>query len=355
MADTTNISNTTDNTNTTNSTINPSTTNPDITSRDQITQDTLSDTNLLKTLRSNGIYQNTDMDYNDSFYRIPRNDPFNLVDGGKEYIFFTKPDLNLFSGTTLTDEAKNIPFFRGLINLGYGPFLLKNLTHYEGCPFIKILSNRKVSNVDIPDIQIEIMQTAQNMYGTKLSYPKTSMKSDDESSFTVEFEDTRWMEIYILFKTWDQYDHYKWMGQISPLMKYRLNKILHDQIAVYKFIVDSDGETILHYSKGYGIFPTMIGRSAFSDFPDRAPFKMSVTFHRTFIKDLEPEILSEFNHSVINWIGSDYANHDIPIWDNDIGKISGENINYFYIKYVSSGAKYGRYLLKCGNPNITNN
>ena len=50
---------------------------------------------LAKTMRANGIYAKSDMDYNNSFYRMKRIDPYYMVEGATEMLFFVKPDLNI--------------------------------------------------------------------------------------------------------------------------------------------------------------------------------------------------------------------------------------------------------------------
>ena len=51
------------------------------------------ESDMRKTMRANGIYEPDDLKYWSTFYRLPRLDPFNHVQGAREYVFFTKPDL----------------------------------------------------------------------------------------------------------------------------------------------------------------------------------------------------------------------------------------------------------------------
>ena len=100
------------------------------------------------------------MDYNSTFYRFPRNDPYNYVDGAREYIFITKVDLPLLDGfeTNLVAPRilEEIPYFKMLWESeGYRTSVFANLCKMmkgqpnSYSPFINILSNRKWSKIFI--------------------------------------------------------------------------------------------------------------------------------------------------------------------------------------------------------------
>lgn len=376
------------------------------------------DSLLRRTLNANGIFRPADMKYNESFYRFPRNDPYNYVDGAREYLFFTKPDLPLVMNSEasdpsgfLTEPAKTVPYFMDLAeSAGYRKSVFCNLSYsgtkrHDGCPFIRILSNRKTSNMDIPDIQVEELETAVNMYGTKILYPKSSQTNDEGIDFTVEFEDTRFLEIYHLFKVWDVYRSLKWYGLISPasflkefganksqrvadgLLKksaqqavgvigaldlirqsfmdpdqsygdverdyvgYIFHKVLHDHIRVFKFLIDNDGETILYAASAIGCYPKTIQRSSFSEIPDRGPLKISVGFKVSgWFDDTLTNIVKDFNAIVSSWkpINECIENY-YPIYDPEIGYVSQELVDVPFItrKMVPWGegrSEFSRYI-----------
>ena len=301
------------------------------------------DTSLLrKTMRSAGIYSPLDMRYWTTFYRIPRLDPYNIVEGVTEYDFFTKPDINILNAGNLSDDCQKIPYFNYLWNCGYRDTVLENLDYSnsdKSCPFVRILSNRRTSNIDIPDISVDDYETAQNMYGTKVYYPKSSLQSDENSEFTVEFEDTRFLDIYNYFKAWDYFRRLKWLGLVSPSEKNIFNKILSDHISVYKFLIDNDGETIIHYSKWTGVYPKSISRSAFSEIQSSGPLKITVGFKSSgWFEDMSPNILTDFNALIVGWLtsGAIDGTQEMPIWDDEIGAVSGENVDYPYIDMPAS-------------------
>lgn len=355
------------------------------------------DSALRRTLNANGIFRQADMKYNESFYRFPRNDPYNYVDGAREYLFFTKPDLPLVMDSTatdpsgfLTEPAKLIPYFVDLAkSAGYRKSVFSNLSYsgtkrHDGCPFMRILSNRKTSNMDIPDIQVEELETAVNMYGTKIIYPKSSQSNDEGIDFTVEFEDTRFLEIYHLFKVWDYYRSLKWYGLISPAsflkefganksqkasdslleqaaqhasgaidqvrqslmdpaqsygsverdyVGYIFHKVLHDHIRVFKFLIDNDGESVLYAASAIGCYPKTIQRSSFSEIPDRGPLKITVGFKVSgWFDDVLTNVVRDFNTIVGSWKSLDECLENYhPIYDPEIGYVSQELVDVPFI------------------------
>ena len=343
-------------------------------------------------LRSNGFYRPQDMKYNTMFYRFRRIDPYYMVEGGTEYLFFTKPSLQLVdTGGELikytaddtsitgrfTDGAPAGPdsssYFSMLMANGYYNTIM-DLSYQadrvgpeknDMCPFVRLLSNRKTSNMDIPDITVGEISTAQNLYGSKIYYPTSSMKSDEDLEFSIEFEDTQFLEVYHFFKAYDKYRQMKYLGMIQPDITTTLNKILHDHMSIYKFIVDTDGETILYFAKATGVYPKTISRSAFSEFPEKGQLKITVTFKLSgWFEDMEPAILMDFNALVSRWIcnGSsnilDKKDAYFDIWDDSISGINGDNVSYFYVDYVTSeqvkkgqydlNKEYGRFYLVAG-------
>lgn len=321
---------------------------------------------LAKQIRSAGIYQPSDMKYNTMFYRTRRIDPHYRIEGATEYLFFTKPDLNLLDSSgslysylfednniygLTTDQIRagtqNSSYFVDLYRNGYSQTFLDlsysattcNGLASDGCPFVRILSNRKTSNMDIPDISVQELETAQNMYGTRIYYPLSSAKSDEDLEFSIEFEDTQFLEVYHFFKAYDVYRQLKWLGMVSPKKEYIDQKILHDHMSIYKFLVDIDGETILYYAKATGVYPKSISRSAFSEFQEKGQLKITVTFKLSgWFEDMEPLILYDFNQLVSRWkTGSDDSRaiynsaKEHSLWDPNIQAIDNDNVEFFYI------------------------
>lgn len=317
------------------------------------------DSELRRTLRANGFFMPDDMKMNDAFYRYPRADPYNYVDGAREYLFFTKPDLPLLDTSgNLIYPANQVAYFADLFqSTGYRKSVFGNLCQSYGyghnCPFMRILSNRKASNMDIPDIQVEELETAVNMFGTKILYPKSSLASDEGVDFSIDFEDTRFTEVYHLWKVYDVYRQLKWEGLLGPSIQagradvkdaaydnryanFTYYKLLYDHFSVFKFLVAMDGETILYMAKATGVYARSIARSTFSEIPDRGPLKITIGFKVSgWLEDSTPDIVRDFNMLIQRWIGKDPVKDSsvkvAPIYDSEIDYVSQELVKAPFI------------------------
>lgn len=313
------------------------------------------DTDLLKVLRSNGIYRRSDMELFTAFHRFPRLDPYNMVTTTREYLFFVKPDLNIFKASgSLSDCISNIAFFSDLQSRGYQRVLEQlQFSINSAYPFMNLLSNRKTSNIDLPNVSADTSETNANMYGTKLNYRKGSESSDENVEFSVEFEDTKFLEVYTLFKAYDEYEKRKWYGEVAPPDdNYVLYKVMHDKMSAFRFVVSEDGETILHWTQFWGILPTSVPRDALSDIPQEGHLKFTVNFKADFVADMDPVSLTDFNHLAK---AIPCTNGYIPIWDADNNMVSGENVKKPYVEWPNSGngsSTYGMYKLRWGGDNV---
>lgn len=225
---------------------------------------------FLKLLNSAGIYDRRQIEWYDKFNRFGCLDPYNNVTATREYIFFTKPDLHIFDNSTATainPELSNNPLFTDAMERYYD--VLKQL-QYSANPskhaFVNLLSNSVKSTLDLPGLNVNEVQTGENIYGTFMTYRRSSITADEQHEFSLEFEDTKYTEVYMWFRLYDEYCKLKDLGMVTPPdTKYILNKILHDQMSVFKFIVGDDGETLIYWAKLWGVFPKGVPREAFSD------------------------------------------------------------------------------------------
>ena len=220
----------------------------------------------------------------------------------REYLFFTKPNLNIMAQTdsgiatsSLHDSLSGIAFWRDLYKTRMD--IIKNLE--DSCnttdPFNHLLQNMVMSNLDIPSLSSDSIETPANMFGVNYSYRGSSEASDDNPEFSLEFRDTKYLDIYYYFKAYEEYETLKHHGVIGPAKTYPINKIIHDQFSIYKFIVDEDGETILYFGKMYGVMPTSLPRDVFSNPNFDSGLSYSVGFKAAFYEDMRPDIIGDFN------------------------------------------------------------
>lgn len=252
---------------------------------------------------SKGIYSRYDIDrYKfDKFARWGFLDPYHYLSSTTEYLFFTRPDLHIMEGKNLNPELKNEAFFIELYERY--PYVINWLQYSynnDPMPFIPILTTMVNSNLDLPDISSTNIDTPTNIFGTNYEYRGSGEASDDNYQFSLEFKDSKYLEVYMFFKAYEEYERLKSRGRVSPpdRQKYTIGKRLHDQIGIYKFLVGEDGENITFYAYACGVIPNSVPRSAFSNNAFDNGITFSVDFKAAFILDTDPRILRNFNYLV---------------------------------------------------------
>lgn len=259
--------------------------------------------NAKNILASNGFFDMASARWYDKFNRFGWVDPFDTDQVSREYLFFTKPNLNMYKGNdhsnaTLITSLQNYPIFvdadsrhrNALMQLQYS--VKDGLDRYN--PFMYLLSNAVTSKLDLPGISAEAQTSTANIMGIDISYRGHSLKSDCGYDFTLSFTDTAYLEIYTMVKIYDEYMRLLKTGEIAQRPEDIIARVIPEQFSIYKFLIGSDGETILFYAKLTGCYFTDVPRSDFGD-PGNDGFKYSVSFHAQFVEDNNPLILSEFN------------------------------------------------------------
>lgn len=289
-------------------------------------------------MRRNMVLNSTDEDWLNRFTRFGYIDPYNSMGGNKEYIFITKPDLHLFDGDSLSSELKDNSYFNECFRRYR--HIMKQLQYSKdkSKPYLALLTNQIASSIDLPDIVGLESDSNENIYGDKITYRHGSESGDVGHEFSIEFYDTKFLEVYNLFKMWDMYENLKTKGKVTPPSRsYIENMELHDQVSIYKFIVADDMETILFYSKLYGVYPKGVPRSQFGSL-ENGPLKLNVDFKSAFVLDNDPTIIDDFNR--VRLMGTNYSNvtkiKTANIWDKEYQKVDTRFVGKPFAIYDSS-------------------
>lgn len=307
--------------------------------------------NLNNTLAGNRIFPRDKMDYYNKFSRYGCINPYETEQVCREYLFFTKPDLNLFGdgmgintfdyNTDLQPYLAGIPFFseaneRNKDAIRQLQYSIRD-SYGDNNPFMYYLSNSVTSKLDLPSITSESRESTSNIMGTAIQYRGHSYKSDNGYDFTLSFTDTAYLDIYTILKVYDEYMRLLKTGEIRPIRKYILSRIISEQFSIYKFLIGEDGETILYYAKLTGCYFTDVPRSDMSD-PGNDGFKYSVSFHAQFVEDSNPMILEEFNRISPGGSRTDFAN----TYDFDNNVVDNTWVRWPRIIKVDKGIGSGR-------------
>ena len=269
---------------------------------------------LKSAYHSSNIY--SDLEIRDRLYkesfRFGLRDTFGVQGTGREYLFFTKPDLHIFqinesldSGGSIAPNAITNNLTPGLSGSAFWEDLAasrKNttllslqLSRDPSDPFNHLLQNMVKSTMDVPGLSSDAIETPTNMYGVGYSYRGSSEGADDNPTFSLEFKDTKYLDVYTYFKAYEEYETIKHHGLVRPPLYYITNKIIHDQFSVYKFIVADDMETIIYFGKMYGVMPMSLPRDVFSNPTFDDGISYTIEFKAAFYEDMKPEILADFN------------------------------------------------------------
>lgn len=228
------------------------------------------------------------------------------------HVFFVRPDCNIYaegsngglSSPALSDDLKNLSEY--YYALKHCPEMLRELTQSKAGynhQFALYLSN-KAKSFQTADEYIDTDAYGQALTGHKVAYGKSNIKSKTEGSFQIKYVDDRDLHIYHLHKLWSDYVSHVYRGKVMPNVNYIKNRILDYATCVYYILTAEDGETIIFWSKYYGVFPVTMPSSSFAyDSETRlANPEYSVEYRFSWKEDFNPLSLIEFNtHSPTMW------------------------------------------------------
>ena len=332
-------------------------------------------TDINKVRRSNLLYNRKEFAWYEKFNRFGCLDPYNRLQTTREYTFFSKPDLHLFDVYTnnLQPAFANDPFFIDMVNRY--PYVCHQLqsssrsgiTSIDTSPFMTILTNGLTNTLDVDNISAGEMDNASNMWGTSISYRKDGWSSDENFDFSLEFEDTKFAEIYHMAKIYEEYHRSFVDGDIYPpnidgvkelsnganFNRYMKYKELHDTFALWRFVVDEDLESIIYWAYVCGAYFNNVPREAFNDISNSTGLKMTLDFKSFCVEDNNPMSLIHFNKLINDSYYGGFAptsivDNIIPIYDESIDGIDGSWATHPYIIrvkadsswYASKGMKY---------------
>ena len=261
----------------------------------------------------------------ENYFRFKYPNPGNSLTKGFAHVFFTRPDLNVLdyhgNGTFSIPKAceydTSIYYaFRNNKNL------LRELVADNGMDhdFMFLLSNA-ASSFSLLDEKIKTDEWAATWTGHKVTYGKHSNDTKSASTFSIEYVDDRNLNIYHLHKLWIDYIDKVYRGAIIPrgltkqangtwapahgispkgnggAFSYTADKVLDYACSVYYILTAEDGESIIFWSKYYGVFPTVAPSEPFgwtSGDMIKAP-KLTIEYAYSFKQDYDPFNLAEFN------------------------------------------------------------
>lgn len=260
-----------------------------------------------------------------------------FLTGTREYLFFSKPDLHLMNyDGSIYDQLLTNPFlceaykhyrysfyslqqYYGGSNeisgdSSVGPVSKDSATAFDiNCKYIPLLTNMATSTLDLGDITAGEVENNRNLYGITTTYREGSLSSDLGFDFSIEFKDTKYLDVYMMFKIFDEYERHKYFSDIEPNRpEYVINRIYPEALSIWKLIVD-DTDRVIYWAKATACVPMNVPRGAVSNI-EGVP-KFTINWKAQFISDMNPIQLAELNNLTMismNVNGLDGADIALP-------------------------------------------
>lgn len=276
-------------------------------------------------------------------YKMPT--PNDALQKGFAHVFFVRPSCNILDSNynMMSGLSRNETF--SYANQS-AKWLLKELVASNGQPHdFMMLPSNYVAGFSLSDEYINTDSYGKTYTGYKIAYGKSSIESKTAGTLSITFNDDRDLHIYQLHRLWVEYINGVYRGEISPLSSNIKNKILDYVGACYYILTAEDGETIIFWSKYYGIFPTQIPSSQYSWGAGNivsAP-QLEMQYNFSFKEDYNPYSILEFNYnSRCDVNGTSY----VPIYDNKLGHAGSTWVGEPFIELQTSNSGDHPYVLK---------
>lgn len=258
---------------------------------------------------------------------------------GFPHVFFVKPSCNIFdsaSASKLRPELESHDLFSYTWN--NSPTVVKELSKVNGSKhdFMLTLSNA-VASFSLNEEFINSETYGKTYTGYKIAYGKHSVESKTAGEFQVTFNDDKNLNIYQLHRLWVEYISGVYRGEISPTSETIINKILDYTGACYYILTAEDGETVIFWSKYYGVFPTNIPSTQYSWGTGNLIHntQLDINFRYSFKEDFNPYSIVEFNHN--SRVGT-YSPSYIPIYDPLLNHVGATWVGAPFIELVKNSS-----------------
>lgn len=167
------------------------------------------------------------------------------VNFGKQYIFFSRPDLNIFvdnKGTVNPDIVNNCPdlYMKIMKNVGIARSLqssIDGMSAKVGGGLLYLLSNM-CNTCNVPDIELSTVKAAANSKGQYFSYGGDFFESMNEQSIDIDFLDNRDRDVATLIQIWTEYIEGVKNGSITKRNVYIANNVIDYAVNIFIFTLD---------------------------------------------------------------------------------------------------------------------
>lgn len=313
-------------------------------------------------IHSLGLYEATTSEYlrmtSRSYNRFKMATPDSQLRSSFAHVFFVKPSCNIpyeEGGTVLDTTFQNNEEFNYIWK--HSPELIRELADDRSntnSDFSFVLSNAAAS-FSLTDEQIETDSYGKSFIGYKIAFGRHDVESKSAGEFSVTFHDDRDLHIYQLIKLWINYISGTYRGMYAPKDSTILDHIMDYAGACYYILTAEDGETILFWSKYYGVFPKTIPSNQYSWAYGNllSTPQLDVSFVYSFKEDYNPAALLEFNKNshIGDLIPSSGAVTYEEIYDKNLGHVGSTWVGVPFIETISKDGRISYKLRFRPGPN----
>lgn len=249
--------------------------------------------------------------------------PDDILSRGYMHVFFTRPDCNfLDAGGSLNSQVRYNPEIKYMNQRS--PALIRQLVQHNGSnhQFMMLLSNKSKA-FPLTDDGINSETAGKSRGGYSIAFGRRR-DSEVGGSISINYRDTRNLDIINLHKLWADYIVNVYQGTWSPKMQYINGRVLDYAVAVYVIVTAEDFETIIFWSKYYGVFPVSVPYSQISWDGEASTVKapdLSVSYRYSWKEDLNPIALLELNMNAFKDSVPQRAAYQ-PTFNPSIGMVS---------------------------------
>ncbi|WP_304576666.1 SH3 domain-containing protein [Romboutsia ilealis] len=213
------------------------------------------------------------------------------------HVFFTRPDINVLkSDGTLTSLANSDDLFHYVWDNNKD--IIRSLTQfYSNKHQFNTFIHNNAKSFEVSDEFIKASEHGETFTGNKIQYGKSDIESRAAGEFSIVYNDDANLNVYKMHKIWVDYISKVFRGHFYPRKDYMMKKTLDYACAAYYILCGPDGETILFWSKYFGVFPTNVPSSTLSWSKGNVLSnpEMSINYSYSFKEDFDPVALAEFN------------------------------------------------------------
>lgn len=186
-------------------------------------------------------------------YGLP--DYYQNYDGVRGFIFFTRPDLNIFGsdGNVLPKVLANCPHIAYLAGTSWGINILKSLTDKANdicrCGNILPILSNSVRGYTPQDERVEINEYGTTWHGSRMVYAEETIKTRSAVQVSFPAKDDKDQTLYHTLAVIQEYIEKVKLGLIVPKEKYSIGGVLDYTMTATFILTDLTATNIVFWEQ----------------------------------------------------------------------------------------------------------